>query len=114
MPNDRAGAEPAATLLQLIDELSSELRPGQPKGPVLLDSTLDGDLGLDSLSRAELFSRIEQRFRVSLPGQTFAEAETPRDLLRALARAAPWALSPTPHRPPGQRRRRVSRCRHEP
>ncbi|MCK4587591.1 MAG: AMP-binding protein, partial [Gammaproteobacteria bacterium] len=51
-----------------------------------LDSSLEKDLGLDSLARVELLARIERHFGVVLPERMFAEAETPRDLLRELAR----------------------------
>ncbi|WP_188747189.1 AMP-binding protein [Marinobacterium zhoushanense] len=90
MPTERPDArQRQAALLQLIEELGAELHPNQRTDPATLDSTLDGDLGLDSLSRAELLSRIERQFEVSLPERTFAEIETPRDLLRLLARASP-------------------------
>ncbi|GGO88472.1 acyl-CoA synthetase [Marinobacterium nitratireducens] len=87
-------ADIRAQLLQLVDQLCTELRSQGLDRPVELDSRLEQDLGLDSLSRAELFSRIEQRFGAALPGQTFAEAETPRDLLRALQNASPVAVPP--------------------
>jgi 1-acyl-sn-glycerol-3-phosphate acyltransferase len=70
-----------------------------------LDSSIDKDLGLDSLSRAELVGRLEQCFEVSLPERTFASAESPRDLLTAVIsahpstigfrRAQPVAIAPT-------------------
>jgi acyl carrier protein len=52
---------------------------------VSLESRLDRDLGLDSLSRAELLMRIEQAFRTRLPEGTLNEAETVGDLLAALS-----------------------------
>jgi 1-acyl-sn-glycerol-3-phosphate acyltransferase len=52
-----------------------------------LDSTLDRDLGLDSLSRAELLMRLERSFGVRLPEGTLATADTPRALLDALLSA---------------------------
>jgi acyl carrier protein len=51
---------------------------------VSLDSSLERDLGLDSLARVELVLRLEREFAVSLPEQALAAAETPRDLLRFL------------------------------
>ncbi|TNF99901.1 MAG: acyl-phosphate glycerol 3-phosphate acyltransferase [Gammaproteobacteria bacterium] len=72
-------------LLQVIQGLIAELRPDQMASqPVTLDSELMRDLGLDSLARVELLSRIEQHFAVTLPERVFVEAETPRDLLRAI------------------------------
>jgi len=102
MPTERPDApERQAVLLQLIEELGAELRLHRRAGSVTLDSTLDGDLGLDSLSRVELLSRIERRFEVGLPERAFAEAETPRDLLRLLERASPTGppTSPAPSTP---------------
>ena len=49
-----------------------------------LDSSLERELGLDSLARVELVLRLEREFSVSLPEQALASSETPRDLLRFL------------------------------
>jgi acyl carrier protein len=82
--------EKAALLLKMIHELAVELHPRRPlKRPVTLDSTLGRDLGLDSLARVELLARIERHFRVTIPERIFADAETPRDLLRAVLGASP-------------------------
>ena len=76
-------------LLRVVQGLVAELRPQQvAKQTVTLDSELMRDLGLDSLARVELLARIEQQFAVTLPERIFAEAETPRDLLRAVLSAA--------------------------
>lgn len=74
-------------LLATIRELSNELRPNRPSFPVSLDSSLERDVGLDSLARIELLARVETRFDIVLPESAFATAETPRDLLRALTAA---------------------------
>ncbi len=50
-----------------------------------LDSSLEKDLGLDSLARMELISQIEEHFKVSIPENLITTLETPRDLLRAIA-----------------------------
>ena len=72
-------------LLQLIAELVREVHPQHPSTSLIaLDSTFERDLGLDSLARVELISRVERQFGLALPERTFAEAETTRDLLRAL------------------------------
>jgi len=82
------GDKQAYTLLKLIEKLVAELQVGKPRSYVLgLDSSLDGDIGLDSLARVELISRIEQHFNVTLPQRVFAEAESPRDLLRSISSA---------------------------
>lgn len=80
--------ETSAELLKVVQGLVAELRSQQVTiQPVTLDSELMRDLGLDSLARVELLARIEQRFAVTLPERVFAEAETPRDLLRAVLSA---------------------------
>src|SRR5204862_478417 len=62
-------------------------QPHRPPPPVQLDSSLERDLGLDSLGRAELLLRVEAELGTALPARVLGEAETPRDLLRALASA---------------------------
>ena len=74
-------------MLATIRELSAELRPARRAIPVTLDSSLERDLGLDSLARVELLARLETRLHVVLPESVLAAAETPRDLLRALSAA---------------------------
>jgi len=75
----------AEALLRVTQQLLTEVHPHRSAGEsITLDSTFDRDLGLDSLARVELISRVEKQFRLALPERTFAEAESPRDLLRAL------------------------------
>ncbi len=85
-------------LLGTVRQLGIELHPDRKAGSTLtLDSSLDRDLGFDSLARVELLLRIEQAFGVSLPEHTLAAVETPRDLLRAVltaSAAAPRAAIP--------------------
>ncbi len=81
--------ETAEALLSVLQTLVDELHPGRSLTAISLDSTLDKDLGLDSLGRVELMHRIERRFDMIPPENLFAEAETPRDLLRALLQASP-------------------------
>ncbi len=79
-----------STLLSTIRDLAAELHT-RPKAAIqiTLDSSLERDLGFDSLGRVELLTRIEHQFNINLPEQLFASAETPRDLLQALVEAAP-------------------------
>ena len=87
----------AEALLQVIGAMLVELRPGSPPRAPRLDSSLERELGLDSLARVELVLRLEREFGVSLPEQALASSETPRDLLRfLLAGAAPRAAAPDP------------------
>jgi acyl carrier protein len=79
----------AEYLLEVVRALVSEVHPRRPSTEIItLDSAFDKDLGLDSLARVELISRVEKQFELALPERTFAEAETPRDLLRAVLGAA--------------------------
>ncbi len=77
--------DPAARLLAIVDEVARELHPRQPlAGPVTLDSSLDRELGLDSLGTVELLARVEKAFDVALPEQHLAVIDTVRDVLRAI------------------------------
>jgi 1-acyl-sn-glycerol-3-phosphate acyltransferase len=80
----------ATRLLSIVDRLVAEVRAGA-RSPARLDSALDKDLGLDSLARVELLARVEQAFGVRLSDEVLGSAETPRDLLAALAIGAPAA-----------------------
>jgi acyl carrier protein len=85
-------ADPASVIdpnkvLALVQEVAREARP-HVEAYVALDSSLERDLGLDSLARVELVLRLEREFGVSLPEQALATAETPRDLLRFLLAGA--------------------------
>jgi len=72
-------------LLAVIRQLGEELQPRRMQDrSVTLDSSLDRDLGFDSLARVELLVRIERTFDVSLSEQIVSTAETGRDFLRAV------------------------------
>ncbi|BAU47636.1 acyltransferase [Sulfurifustis variabilis] len=91
----------AAALLSAVTELGAQMQPARPPRPATLDSSLQRDLGLDSLARVELLARLEQRCAVTLPESAFASADTPRDLLRALVAARARGAMPAVSRPPG-------------
>jgi len=79
----------AERLLAIVRALSREIRPGvQQLDRLGLDHALERDFGLDSLARVELLARIERDLGVKLAEAAFAEAETPRDLLRQMGNAA--------------------------
>ncbi len=79
----------AEQLLALAEELAAEVRPGFKRGGLTLDSSLQNDLGIDSLARVELLLRIEKAFRTAVPESAAMGAETLRDLLRALESGRP-------------------------
>ncbi|HUQ24798.1 MAG TPA: AMP-binding protein [Burkholderiales bacterium] len=74
-------------LLAVVAEVAREAHPNFA-GDVALDSSLERDLGMDSLARVELVLRLEREFGASLAEQALAAAETPRDLLRFLLASA--------------------------
>ena len=80
---DAAGGPEPDELLSILRELVEELHShSRFRTEVGLDSRLDRDLGLDSLTRMELLARLESRCQIGLPASLVAEADTPRDLLR--------------------------------
>jgi acyl carrier protein len=87
---DESAAPPAIDperLLAVVSQVAREARPNV-EAYVALDSSLERDLGLDSLARVELVLRIEREFAASLPEQALASSETPRDLLRFVLASA--------------------------
>jgi 1-acyl-sn-glycerol-3-phosphate acyltransferase len=87
MNDPAASARPpieADRVLEIVAAVAREARPGLVPHATL-DSSLEKELGLDSLARVELMLRLERAFGASLPEQALATAETPRDLLRFLA-----------------------------
>ena len=84
---------PEAALLEVVAELMRESQPAEgARAAPRLDSSLERDLGIDSLARVELLLRIERRFDVRLPAHLLGAAETPRDLLQAVLAGAPRAM----------------------
>jgi len=82
------GAMSSDALLEEVYRLTLELHPQRSNSlRVTLDSTLEKDLGFDSLSRVELALRLERVFGVALPEQALAGAETLRELWQALSTA---------------------------
>lgn len=77
-------------LLLLIRQLADSLRM-RPEllRRLHLDSSFDKDLGLDSLTRMEMLSRVEESFAVVFSEQVYARIETPRDLWREIQNASP-------------------------
>lgn len=88
-------------LMRVIRELVAELHP-ESSLHLTLDSSLDRELGLSSLARMELLTRLERVFDCSLAEQVLVTAESPRDLLRYLVTAqtgrpeAPVIAAPAP------------------
>ncbi len=79
--------------LDPIDGLIEQLDQEPPR-----DLRLDQEIGLSSLDRLELLSRLEERFSVSLNEETFAEAQTLSRVhqLVATARSGNSVAAPAP------------------
>jgi 1-acyl-sn-glycerol-3-phosphate acyltransferase len=103
-PNKRLTAddESARVVLNTVRRFVAELR-ARPEADinVTLDSSLERDLGIDSLARVELFTRLERDLGVGFSEKILAGAETPRDLLRAMLTAGGVAPSVTASLPRG-------------
>src|SRR5271165_3329432 len=83
-----ASEERSAPILALVHGLVAEVHPHATPPSVTLDSTFD-NLGIGSLELAELLLRVQDKFGVALPPHILASAETPRDLLAAVASGQP-------------------------
>jgi len=91
MPSSNSTNKANATvieLLQVINALVTEVQPHRLPKAITLDTSFEKELGLDSLTRVELISRVEKKFKLALPEQIIAETESARDLLRAIQGAA--------------------------
>src|SRR5262249_34440612 len=97
-------SEDTSTERRLLDVVEGTLRDLQGDAQVAvrvtLDSSLDRDLGLDSLSRMELLLRTEGAFGVDLPEDTLAQADSVGDLYDALVRARPGGAPRPPRASP--------------
>ena len=81
----------AEGVLEVARELLRELGSERALRNLSLGASLERGLGLGSLERVELVSRIEAAFSVSLPEGAAAEAETLNDLIAATERRSPQA-----------------------
>jgi 1-acyl-sn-glycerol-3-phosphate acyltransferase len=86
-PPSPENTDQEALLLETVRRLAVELHPREGSA-VRLDSSLDRDLGFDSLARVELLARLEKAFGIAIGEQVLAVAETPRDFLREIKKAA--------------------------
>ncbi|MHB8666148.1 MAG: AMP-binding protein [Burkholderiales bacterium] len=79
-------AASAGAMIALVDQMMRDTGHGRV-ARATFDSSLERDLGLDSLARVELVLRVERAFGVSLPEHALYAAETPRDLLNLAQRS---------------------------
>ncbi len=96
LPPGEAGFS-EADLCELVAATARELQRGLPApAGVTLATTLDRDLGLDSLGRVELLLRVERAAGLALPEDTLQTAETVADLWRSVQRGRPLAAATAP------------------
>jgi fatty-acyl-CoA synthase len=79
-------------VLDVVRELLEELGSHGALPHLSASSSLDRDLGLGSLERVELLTRLEDAFGIRLPDTLAAEASTPEELAAGIM-AAPGAES---------------------
>ena len=74
-------------VLDILRGLLEELGSHGAVAELSIHSNLDRDLGLGSLERVELLTRLETAFEVRLPDTLAAEASTPEELINAIVAA---------------------------
>ena len=72
-------------VLALIESLAMELHPRR-KFKATMHSSLQRDLGFDSLGLSELLLRTEKEFQLRLPDDLFGRLETPLDLVNEIVK----------------------------
>ncbi len=88
IPTANQKPPPVERLLKIVQQIASELHPQLARSARIdLDTPLEATLGFDSLGRLELVAQVERAFEVRLADHVFGTAETPRDLLEAIANA---------------------------
>jgi 1-acyl-sn-glycerol-3-phosphate acyltransferase len=87
-------------VLETVTDLVRELGTTPPGGTVTLDHALDRDLGIGSLERVELLSRLEKAFGIGFPDAVMGEADTARDLVAAVLAGQPVIAEAPPERGP--------------
>src|SRR5271165_6106290 len=74
-------------VLEVVRGLLEELGSHGAVAELSSSSNLDRDLGLGSLERVELLTRLEAAFGLRLPDRLAAEANTPEELIQAIQSA---------------------------
>lgn len=87
MPNEYNAIE--KQLLILIRQFLLEQEMGRSIHAITASTSLDRDLGIDSLGKAELIRRIEKKFDTRLSNAMISEVETISDLTKAIQKAKP-------------------------
>lgn len=78
-------------VFNVIRQMLSELDRSQASYRLTEKASLQKDLSLDSLTKVELFHRLEEVFNISLPDAVLSQAETVQDLIDSIVNQAPTA-----------------------
>lgn len=76
-------------LLNLTRQFLIEMDSSRAANAVSVSASLERDLGIGSLERAELFHRIEKHFEIQLPEDLLGHIQTLDELLSAIKKAHP-------------------------
>jgi 1-acyl-sn-glycerol-3-phosphate acyltransferase len=98
--SDRARIE--AQVFGIFRDLLRELGNPAASATLQASTSLDNDLGLGSIERVELLSRLERNLGMSIPEIAIAEAETVEDVIVALAGAQGNGSTDTVEEPPAK------------
>ena len=98
--SDRARIE--AQVFGIIRHLLRELGNPAASATLQASTSLDSDLGLGSIERVELLSRLERDLGMSIPETAIAEAKTVEDVIVALAGAPGNERADTVEEPPAK------------
>jgi 1-acyl-sn-glycerol-3-phosphate acyltransferase len=93
-PDNHAALE--RQILQLVEQLVGEIRPGSATAGISLGDSLERELGIGSLERVELLTRIERGVGVRLADSVMAAADTAADLVRAVIASEPTVAETLP------------------
>ena len=93
-PDDHAALE--RHILQLVGQLVAEIRPGSTAAGIGPNDSLERELGIGSLERVELLTRIERGVGVRLADSVMAAADTAADLVRAVVASEPAVAETLP------------------
>ena len=93
--------EATALVLDTLRHLLAEVDPTRARAAIGPDQSLTRELALGSLERVELAMRLEKAAGVELGETVLAEADTPRQIAAAIARAQ---AGPRPGLPPANAR----------
>jgi 1-acyl-sn-glycerol-3-phosphate acyltransferase len=84
---DAAADSDVPLVLDAVRGLLGEVDPARARAPIGPDQSLTRELALGSLERVELAMRLEQAAGVELGETVLADADTPRQIAAAIARA---------------------------